>query len=210
MRAESSHRPPRHRRDACSIAWRCRFLTARSSQDGRVHPTLVDFHTEQHMGKGHSELRALTVTSACGMPNLGPPWSGWTTTTSPTPTCAGTGSPRLTSTTVPSTAIVRGPRRMRLRSYRPASGSAVGCELPWRDGRRRAREAGSASRSFGRQCKQQPRGLPGPAASKLGLQAVPGASGGARRGCGGRRRDFNDSPSSIKVGLWLYPDRARG
>ena len=32
-RAESSHHPPRHRRDACSMAWRCRFLTARPSQD---------------------------------------------------------------------------------------------------------------------------------------------------------------------------------
>ena len=32
----SSLRPPRHRRDACSMAWRCRFLTARQSQDGRV------------------------------------------------------------------------------------------------------------------------------------------------------------------------------
>ena len=30
----SSH--PRHRCDACSIAWRCRFLTARRSQHGRV------------------------------------------------------------------------------------------------------------------------------------------------------------------------------
>ena len=29
-------RVPRHRRDACSMAWRCRFLTARRSQDGRV------------------------------------------------------------------------------------------------------------------------------------------------------------------------------
>ena len=32
----------RHRRDACSMAWRCRFLAARPSQDGRViavHPT---------------------------------------------------------------------------------------------------------------------------------------------------------------------------
>jgi hypothetical protein len=29
-------RPPRHRRDACSMAWRCRFLTTRPSQDGRV------------------------------------------------------------------------------------------------------------------------------------------------------------------------------
>ena len=29
VRAESTRRPPRHRRDACSMAWRCRFLTAR-------------------------------------------------------------------------------------------------------------------------------------------------------------------------------------
>ena len=36
VRAESSRRPPRHRRDACSMAWRCRFLAARRSQDGRV------------------------------------------------------------------------------------------------------------------------------------------------------------------------------
>jgi hypothetical protein len=28
VRAESSRRPLRHRRDACSMAWRCRFLTA--------------------------------------------------------------------------------------------------------------------------------------------------------------------------------------
>ena len=34
VRAESSRRPPRHRRDACSRAWRCRFLAARPSQDG--------------------------------------------------------------------------------------------------------------------------------------------------------------------------------
>ena len=27
VRADSSRRPPRHRRDACSMAWRCRFLT---------------------------------------------------------------------------------------------------------------------------------------------------------------------------------------
>ena len=36
VRAESSRRPPHHRRDACSIAWRCPFLTARRSQHGRV------------------------------------------------------------------------------------------------------------------------------------------------------------------------------
>ena len=36
VRAESSRRPPRHRRDACSMAWRCRFLAARPSQVGRV------------------------------------------------------------------------------------------------------------------------------------------------------------------------------
>jgi hypothetical protein len=39
VRAASSRRPPRHRRDACSMAWRCRFLTARPSQDGRVIAT---------------------------------------------------------------------------------------------------------------------------------------------------------------------------
>ena len=31
-----SCRPPRHRRDACSMAWRCRFLAAPPSQDGSV------------------------------------------------------------------------------------------------------------------------------------------------------------------------------
>ena len=36
VRAASSRGPPRHRRDACSMAWRCRFLAARPSQDGRV------------------------------------------------------------------------------------------------------------------------------------------------------------------------------
>ena len=36
VHAESSRRPPRYRRDDCSMAWRCRFLTARPSQDGRV------------------------------------------------------------------------------------------------------------------------------------------------------------------------------
>ena len=36
VRAESSRRPPRHRRDACSMAWRCKFLTARRGQHGRV------------------------------------------------------------------------------------------------------------------------------------------------------------------------------
>ena len=36
VHAESSRRPRRHRRDACSMAWRCRFLAARPSQDGRV------------------------------------------------------------------------------------------------------------------------------------------------------------------------------
>jgi hypothetical protein len=36
VRAESSRRPPRHRRDACSMAWRCRFLAARPSQVGHV------------------------------------------------------------------------------------------------------------------------------------------------------------------------------
>ena len=36
VRPESPRRPPRHRRDTCSMAWRCRFLTARRSQRGHV------------------------------------------------------------------------------------------------------------------------------------------------------------------------------
>ena len=36
VRADSSRRPPRYQRDACSMAWRCRFLTTRRSQHGRV------------------------------------------------------------------------------------------------------------------------------------------------------------------------------
>ena len=36
VRDEPSRRPPRHRRDACSMSWRCRFLAARRSQHGRV------------------------------------------------------------------------------------------------------------------------------------------------------------------------------
>ena len=32
VRDEPSRRPPRHRRDACSMVWRCRFLTARWRQ----------------------------------------------------------------------------------------------------------------------------------------------------------------------------------
>ena len=36
VRPESPRRPPRHRHDACSTAWRCRFLTARRSQHGSV------------------------------------------------------------------------------------------------------------------------------------------------------------------------------
>ena len=35
VRSESPRRPPRHRRAACSMAWRCRF-TARRSQRGHV------------------------------------------------------------------------------------------------------------------------------------------------------------------------------
>ena len=34
VRAESSRHPPRHRRDACSMAWRCRF-SRRSTELGR-------------------------------------------------------------------------------------------------------------------------------------------------------------------------------
>ena len=59
VRTESSRRSPRHRCDACSMAWRCRFLTARRSQRGCIiaetrlneelsgaPDALVDFHTD--------------------------------------------------------------------------------------------------------------------------------------------------------------------
>ena len=36
VRPESPRRPPRHRRDACLMAWRCRVLTARWSQRAHV------------------------------------------------------------------------------------------------------------------------------------------------------------------------------
>ena len=36
VRAESSRRCPRHRCDVCSMAWRCQFLAAQPSKDGRV------------------------------------------------------------------------------------------------------------------------------------------------------------------------------
>ena len=43
VRPESSRRPPRHRRDACSMAWRCRLLATRPS----VHPTHWLISTQQ-------------------------------------------------------------------------------------------------------------------------------------------------------------------
>ena len=73
VRAESSRRPSRHRRDACSMAWRCRFPTARRSQRGRVvaekwlseelsgaPDTLVDFHTDLNFPRSVDHL-ILTV-----------------------------------------------------------------------------------------------------------------------------------------------------
>ena len=36
VRAEAARRPPRRRRGVCSMAWRCRFLTARQSQHDRA------------------------------------------------------------------------------------------------------------------------------------------------------------------------------
>ena len=54
VRPESPRRPPRHRRDACSMAWRCRLLAARPSQDGAPN-ALVDFHTgRDHRGRGEA------------------------------------------------------------------------------------------------------------------------------------------------------------
>ena len=61
-RAESPRRPPRHRRDPCSMAWRCRFLAARRASTAASSPSapdaLVDFHTASkqmtHVGASRS------------------------------------------------------------------------------------------------------------------------------------------------------------
>ena len=63
VRAESSRRPPRHRCDACSMAWRCRFLTA-ISQDA-----LVDFHTAVGESTEHSS-NASSSSSSMGTAQL--------------------------------------------------------------------------------------------------------------------------------------------
>ena len=55
VRTEASRRPPRHRRDACSMAWRCGSLTARRSH---ASDSLFDFHTgrERRRRQGHGGL----------------------------------------------------------------------------------------------------------------------------------------------------------
>jgi hypothetical protein len=53
VRPESPRRPPHHRRDACSMAWRRRFLTAGRSQRLSGAPdTMVDFHTGRERRAG--------------------------------------------------------------------------------------------------------------------------------------------------------------
>ena len=50
---ESNFRPPRHRRDACSMAWRCRFLSARRNQ--RDHVVLAEKSTRSRLtGPSHT------------------------------------------------------------------------------------------------------------------------------------------------------------
>ena len=58
VRPESPRRPPRHRRDTCSIAW-CSFLTARRSKRGHVSAPdrLVDFHTDEDVQSTPQQLR---------------------------------------------------------------------------------------------------------------------------------------------------------
>ena len=64
--AESLRRPPRHRRDACSMAWRCRFLAARPSRSA-APDTLVDFHTGAHAARnGRPEAHGLEPVAPLG------------------------------------------------------------------------------------------------------------------------------------------------
>ena len=68
LRAESPRRPPRRRRDAGSMAWRCRFSpldrpgrVAGDLVKGRRAPgALVDFHKDETLkAPGHIEARLL-------------------------------------------------------------------------------------------------------------------------------------------------------
>ena len=81
VRAESSRRPPRHRRDTCSTAWGCRFPTARTSQDGRViadkrlseefsgaPDALVDFHTVDDAERPRCAFEVLCGNQISGAP----------------------------------------------------------------------------------------------------------------------------------------------
>ena len=75
VRAESSRRPPRHRCDACSMAWRCRFLAARRDQRGRViaiPDTLVDFHTDRHVRASHTTFTNLAFLIAASPSEAAP------------------------------------------------------------------------------------------------------------------------------------------
>ena len=64
---------------------------------------------------------------------------------------------------------------MRLRSYCPASGSEVGCELSWRDGRRRARQAVQCKLVLGdeQQAAAGRGGCPGQRRAGFALEPVP-------------------------------------
>ena len=68
LRAAPSRRPPRHRRDACSTAWRCRFLTARPSQHDRVlvHPTHWLICAQARRGGADAADRAWPAGPAAG------------------------------------------------------------------------------------------------------------------------------------------------
>ena len=57
-RSESSRRPPRHRCDACSMAWRCRSLAARRSQDGTRSTVLISTQRSTPRARHSSEKRS--------------------------------------------------------------------------------------------------------------------------------------------------------
>jgi hypothetical protein len=66
VRAESSRRPPRHRGGACSMAWRCRFLTARRAPD-----TLIDFQTGRRRTTSSATGRARSRRGSSNSPASG-------------------------------------------------------------------------------------------------------------------------------------------
>ena len=105
---ESSRRAPRHRRDTCSMAWRCRFVTARWSQRGHGIADCTQ-HTGQfpHRCYGWAGLLWSTTTpSASRTPTSSP------ATTRRLPTCCARRASRSSTRRASRSRVPRLPRAL--------------------------------------------------------------------------------------------------